>query len=81
MDDQLVVLGGDKDDDLEQVGGSVRADDQPSVGVFAEVVDNQGVLDGVDDVFVGDAMTASGRVDLHTSIVYYETFMPVSLRR
>lgn len=73
MDDHLIAIGGDEHDDLEEVGGAVRTDDQPTVRVLTEVVDDHGVFDGVDDVVVGDAMAASGRVDLHTAILYYET--------
>lgn len=50
MDDQLVAIGGDEHDDLDEVGGAVGTDDQPPVGVFAEVVDDKGVSDGVEAV-------------------------------
>jgi hypothetical protein len=41
VDDHFVALGGDEDDDFEQVGSTVRADDQPSIRVLAEVVDDE----------------------------------------
>ena len=41
-------------------------DDQPTIRVFAEVVNDHRVLDGVEHVVVGDAMAASGRTNLHT---------------
>jgi hypothetical protein len=31
------------------------------------------MFDGVEDVVVHDAVTAGGRVDLHTAILYYES--------
>ena len=72
MDDHLVAFSGDEDDDLKEVRGVVGADDQPSVRVLAQVVDDHGVFDGVEDVVVSDAVAAGGRVDLHTAILYYE---------
>jgi len=45
---RLVALGGDEDDDFEQVGGAVGTDEQPSVGIFADVVDDDAVFDRVD---------------------------------
>ncbi|MEX2628233.1 MAG: hypothetical protein WD225_15210 [Ilumatobacteraceae bacterium] len=78
MDDHFVALSGDEDDNLEQLGRTVRADDQPSIGVVAKVVDDEGVFDGVEDVVVDNAVTASGPVDLHTPILYYETFAPAT---
>lgn len=41
-------------------------------GVLAEVIDEHGMLDRVEDVFVSDAVAAGRRVNLHTSILYYE---------
>jgi hypothetical protein len=31
------------------------------------------LFDGVEDVVVGDAVAAGGRVDLHTGLLYYES--------
>jgi hypothetical protein len=53
-------------DKFEEVGRLVGSDDEPPVGIFAEVVDDERVLDGVEHVVVGDAMTPSRRMDLHT---------------
>ena len=75
MDDQLVTLCGDEHDDFEEVRSAVGADDEPSVRVVAEVVDDQRVLDGVEDVVVSDPVTAGGRVDLHMAILYYESIL------
>lgn len=72
MNDQLVAFGGDEHDDFEEAGSTVWTDDQPSVGVLAEVVDDHGVFDGVKDVVVSDPVATGRRVDLHMAILYYE---------
>lgn len=72
MDDQLASLRCDEDDEFQQVGGWVRADDEPPVKIFAEVIDEHGMFDRVKNVFVSDAVTAGRRVNLHTSILYYK---------
>lgn len=58
MDDQLLAFGCDEDDNLQETGGTVRTDDEPPVGIFTEVIDEQGMFDRVEDVFVSDAVTA-----------------------
>jgi len=62
VNDQLVAFGGDEHDGFEEVGSTVWTDDQPSVGVLTEVVDDHGVFDGVKDVGVsgsrGDGPTS-----------------------
>jgi hypothetical protein len=73
VDDQLVAFSRDEDDNFEQVRGAIGADDQPSVWVFAEVVGDYRVVSGVEDVVVSDAVAASGRVDHHNDLLYYET--------
>ena len=62
-----------RDDDLEKVAGMIGTDDQPSVGFLADVVNDESVFDGVEDVAVCDAVAAGGRMNLHTAILYYET--------
>ena len=79
MDDQFIAFAGDEHDDLEQVRCSVGTDDQPSVWVFAEIVDDERVFDRVEDVVVRDAVATDGRVDLHTQILYYEIIALSSL--
>ncbi len=59
MNDPLVAFGGDEHDELEEVGGLIGSDDEPSVGILAEVVDDHGVVDRVEHVVVGDAVAAS----------------------
>ena len=66
MDDQLVALGRDEHHELEQVGGSVRSDDEPTVGIVTEIVDHERVIDGVEHVGVGDAVASGRKVDVHT---------------
>lgn len=53
------------DDDLEQVSGSVETEDESSVWVLACVFDGLGMVDGVEDVLVGDVVLARRLVDLH----------------
>lgn len=36
----------------------VRADDEPPVGVLSEVINEHGMFDRVEDVFVSDAVSA-----------------------
>ena len=66
MDDQLVTFVSDEHDDLEKVRGTVGTDDQSSIGVLAQGVNEHRLFDGVEDVVVRDAVAASGRVYLHT---------------
>ena len=73
MDDQFIALCGDEDDDLKEAGGAIRADDDPPVRIFAEVVHDHRVFDGMENVLIGDAVVAGRRVDLHTGILYYES--------
>jgi hypothetical protein len=65
----LGSLGGDQHDDLEHVDGAVWAEDEPAVWVFADVFDGKGMVDGVEDVFVGDAVFACRSVNLHCNTV------------
>ena len=73
MDHQLVTLDGDEYDEFEQVGSAVWTDDQPPVRILTDLVDEDGVCDRVPHVVLEDAMSTGGRVDLHTTISYYET--------
>jgi hypothetical protein len=69
VDDQLVAFGGDEHDDFEEVGGSVGADDEPSIGILAEVINNERVVDRVEDVAIGSAVASGRRMDLHTALL------------
>ena len=73
MDDHFVALSTDEDDNFEEVGSEVGSYDQPPVRVLADVVDQEGVFNGVEDVLISDAVSASRRVNLHTALSYYET--------
>jgi hypothetical protein len=65
----LRAFGREQDDDLKQVACGVRADEQPTVGVFSGVFDRERIVDCVDDVLVGDAVLARRVVNLHLLIV------------
>ena len=58
MDHDPSPLRGDEDDRLEEVPGTIRPDDQPTIWIIAEVVDHEVMLDRMENVRIGDAMTA-----------------------
>jgi hypothetical protein len=58
VDGELALIG-DEYDDLEKVAGAIWPDDEPAVGILANVLDGQGVVDSVDHVSVLDAVAAS----------------------
>jgi len=60
VDRDLCAFGGDQHDHLKQVACGVRADEQPTVGVFSGVVDRERIVNCVDDVVIGDAVLAEG---------------------
>jgi len=68
MNGQLNVRGG-QHNDLEQVARAVWADDEPAVGVFAGVFDEERMVDGVVDVVVVDTVLARRLLDLTGDIV------------
>ncbi|HLY50141.1 MAG TPA: hypothetical protein VKR21_13185 [Solirubrobacteraceae bacterium] len=49
MDRDLVALGSDHHDDLEQVRRGVRANDEPPVWVLSSVFDCKRMIDRVED--------------------------------
>jgi hypothetical protein len=70
VDHHLAALV-DEDHEFEQIAGSIRSDDEPSVWILANVLDRQCVCNGMLDVEIVDAMPARRRMDLHTAISYY----------
>lgn len=50
---------------LKEVPCTVRADDEPAVWILSGVLDGERMVNGVADVFVGYAVIASRRMDLH----------------
>ncbi|HZL04071.1 MAG TPA: hypothetical protein VFE45_01390 [Coriobacteriia bacterium] len=65
MDRELVALGSRQDDHLEKVARAIRPDDEPTVEVFAGIFDDQSMIDGVEDILLGDAVLSHRVVDLH----------------
>lgn len=61
----MAALGSRHDDHLEEVARAIRPDDELTVGIFASIFDDQGMIDGVDDILVGDAVLSRRVVDLH----------------
>ncbi|MGK2948060.1 MAG: hypothetical protein ACSLFP_05775 [Acidimicrobiales bacterium] len=54
MDDDLGAFLTAQHDDFEDVASGVRSGDQPSVGILAEVVNDERVRDGMEHVLLGD---------------------------
>ena len=67
MDDDLIALPVEEDNELEDVASCIRSEDQPAIRIFAEVVDHQRVLNGMEHVFVGDMVAMRRVVDLPTA--------------
>ncbi len=65
MDRKLVALGSRQDDHLKEVARAIRPDDEPTVGILASIFDDQSMIDGVEDILVGDAVLSRRVVDLH----------------
>ena len=70
MDHEAEVVGELEPDDLQQIAGPVRSDCQNRgwVGVGIEVNDGEGMVEGVADDRVVDAVPASRPVNLHITI-------------
>lgn len=64
-DDQRVV-GYVEHDQFEKVPGLVGTGDEVAIWVAVQFLPGDEVVEGVDDVFVVDAVPAGRRVDLHT---------------
>ena len=67
MDRELAALGSRHDDHLQEVARAIRPDDEPTVGIFASIFDDQSMIDGVDDILVGDTVLSRRVVDLHAT--------------
>ena len=65
MNGELAPFGGRHDDHLQEIPSPVRADDQPAVGIGAGIFKSKGMVDGVEDVLVDDAVFARRLVVLH----------------
>lgn len=66
-------IGQLENEELEEVARAVGADHEHLrwVGVRVDIDDDERMFDGVEDVRVGDAVTSSRTVDLHTIAAYY----------
>ena len=73
MDDHLDTLLTDQHHDLEHVRSTIGPHDKPPIRVIPKILHGERVLDGVQCVFISDAMAPRGGMDLHTPILYYET--------
>lgn len=69
MDDEWFPILGDEYDDLEGISGPIRPDDQPPIRFLPCVLDGECVVDGMDDLLVGNAVPTGGRQYLHPIIV------------
>ena len=70
MNHELSIIGEFEPDDLQQIPGTVRSDDQDlgRVRVGLEVNNCDGVAEIMQDVGVADAVLVSCAVDFHISI-------------
>ncbi len=68
---QEPFVGEGEHDHLEGVAGRVRSDDQllGRVAVGIEVDHHERVVGGMTDLVVGDAMSSSRAMDLHTPLM------------
>jgi hypothetical protein len=71
VDRELVALGSRQDDHLEEVARAIRPDDEPTVGIFAGIFDDQSMIDGVEDILVDAVLSRRVRGPPRDS-VYYE---------
>lgn len=84
MDDELVAIDRDEHNDFEQVACPVGSEDEPTIRILVEIVDDESVSDGVGDVVVVHAVSSSRPIDLHTPKAYYEmrgASQPTALRK
>lgn len=65
MDRQLRVLDRDENHHLKQVPCTIRPDDEPAVWVLSGILDSERMVNSVADVFLGYAVLASRRMNLH----------------
>jgi hypothetical protein len=70
VDDQLSAVSEFQPDDLQEVPGVVRSNgkDLGRIGVRLKIHDGEGVVDGVEDGSVVDAMLVSCPIDFPISI-------------
>jgi hypothetical protein len=64
MDHQGFSADSDDGHNLERVGSPIRSQVEGLVGV--QIADDQRMLDGMADVFIGDLVPAGRVSDLHT---------------
>ncbi len=69
MNREPVALERCQDDHLKQIASAIRPDDQPTVGIFAGVLDRECIVDSMSDVRLHDTVLARRVVDLHRLIV------------
>jgi hypothetical protein len=67
VDHELVALGSRHDDHLQEVARAIRPDDKPTVGVFTGIFDSQSMIDGVEDILIGDTVLARRVVELRAT--------------
>lgn len=67
MDGDLSALKSRQDDHLKEIPCGIRAEQKPAIGVVAGIFDSKGVIDGVENVIIGDTVSPSGVVNLHNS--------------
>lgn len=71
--DHCWSLGPIEDDELEQIAGAVRSEDQVAHRIVAHLLDDECMAKRVLDVVGLAAMSTRRRKDVHTQQSYYET--------
>ena len=70
---QEPVVGQCEDDHLDEVASRVRSDRQlfqsVAIGIGIEVDHHERVIGGMTDLMVGDSVSSSRSMDLHTPLV------------
>lgn len=71
VDRHQSFLGEDQGNDFHEAAGSVRSDEQQLrwIGLGVEVSDDDGMVTGVQDVIVGDAVLACRSMNFHTGLL------------
>jgi len=79
VDDRWPTLSV-KNDELEQVAGTVGPEDKPADRVVTDLLNEQGVLQSVLHVLVVDAVASRRLEGIPREEAYYEILLPTPLR-
>lgn len=77
MDHERGPIVPDQGDDFERRAAAIRPKEEARV--IVEFIDHHGVLNGVADIRVVNAVLPRRIVDVHTKVSYYETSLRATL--